>query len=84
MRSKRRIFSSLTVVGLVSAGLAVAPTVALADGPCGSDVQDFVGDDFYYDGANFISGVIPTTTDAADSPVMELNVNGSKATASAS
>ena len=50
----------------------------------GSDVQDFTADDFYYDGANFISGVIPTTTDAADSPVMELNVNGSKASASAS
>ena len=50
----------------------------------GSDVQAFTADDFYYDGANFISGVIPTTTDAADSPVMELNVNGSKASASAS
>lgn len=50
----------------------------------GSDVQEFVADDVYYDGANFISGVIIDTTDAADSPVMELNVNGSKATASAS
>jgi hypothetical protein len=50
----------------------------------GSDVQTFVADDVYYDGANFISGVITSTTDAADSPVMELNVNGSKATASAS
>jgi len=50
----------------------------------GSDAQEFVADDVYYDGANFISGVIIDTTDAADSPVMELNVNGTKATASAS
>ena len=50
----------------------------------GGDAQEFVADDVYYDGANFISGVITDTYVAPDSAEMELNVNGTKATASAS